>query len=46
MLDEDAKLQPGTRDQLDRAISESIWPHFLIQLADGEAVAITQVYTP
>ena len=45
VLDEDAKLQRGTREQLDRAISESIWPHFVIQLADGEAVAITQVYT-
>ena len=46
VLSEDAKLRTGTRAQLNRAVSESIWPHFLIQLANGEAVAITQVYTP
>ena len=46
VLSKGAKLRPGTRAQLERAINKSIWPHFLIQLANGEAVAITQVYTP
>ena len=46
VLTKNAKLRTGTRAQLDRAISETIWPHFLIQVANGQAVAITQVYTP
>jgi hypothetical protein len=45
VLNEDAELKPATRAQLEKAISDSIWPHFVIQLADGEAVAITQIYT-
>lgn len=46
VVTKNAELRRATRAQLNQAISESLWPHFQIRLANGEAVIITQVYTP